>query len=126
MKIALARWGNYISPLLDAAQEIMLAEVEKGQITSRRQIRLVNDGTGLSLLEQLMGLGVNVLICGGVSNYLYYWLVARGIQVFPWVSGEVEEVLQAYLQGSLYHPRYTMPGFCRWRHRHRSRWGRGW
>ncbi|WP_035107708.1 NifB/NifX family molybdenum-iron cluster-binding protein [Desulfovirgula thermocuniculi] len=126
MKIALARWDKYISPLLDAAQEILLAEVDKGQVTSRRQVRLVNDGTGVSLPEQLGELGIDVLICGGISNALYYWLVARGIQVFPWVSGEVEEVLRAYLRGELYRSRHTMPGYQRWRRRHRRRWRRGW
>ncbi len=119
MKVALARWGNRISPLFDVAQEALVVEISRGRIISRRQVRL-DDSVWPFRVEQLIRLGVRVLICGGISNFLYHQVVARGIQVIPWVSGEVEEVLQAYLQGQLYRERFAMPGCRRWRHRHRG------
>ncbi|AEG15696.1 Dinitrogenase iron-molybdenum cofactor biosynthesis protein [Desulfofundulus kuznetsovii DSM 6115] len=124
MRVALARWGNRISPLFDVAQETLVVEISRGRLISRRQVKLDDLGWP-SRVEQLVHLGVRVLICGGISNFLYHQVVARGIQVIPWVTGDVEEVLQAYLQGQLYQERFAMPGCRRWRHRHRGgRWGR--
>ncbi|SHJ48949.1 NifB/NifX family molybdenum-iron cluster-binding protein [Desulfofundulus thermosubterraneus] len=119
MIVALARWGGRISPLFDVTQEALVVDIGRGGLISRRQVRLDDPGWP-SRVEQMVHLGVEVLICGGISNFLYHQLVARGIQVIPWVTGDVEEVLQAYLQGRLNQERYAMPGCRRWRHRHRG------
>ncbi|SHF17716.1 Predicted Fe-Mo cluster-binding protein, NifX family [Desulfofundulus australicus DSM 11792] len=120
MIIALTRWGNRISPLFDVAQEALVVEIDRGRPVTWRRVKL--DSAWPSRLEQLVRQGVEVLICGGISNFLYYQLVSRGIRVIPWVTGEVEEVLWAFLQGRLDQENYSMPGCHRWRHRHRGRW----
>jgi len=55
-------------------------------------------------------LGVNVLICGSISNPLARLIEARGIRLVPWMTGPVDEVLQAYLAGALPADRFAMPG----------------
>ncbi|MBW2610283.1 MAG: hypothetical protein JRC68_08055 [Deltaproteobacteria bacterium] len=44
---------------------------------------------------------VDLLICGAVSRALYRMLTATGIEVIPDISGRIEEILEAYLKGSL-------------------------
>jgi len=36
--------------------------------------------------------------------------MASGINIIPWISGPTEDVLEAYLQGTLSHPNFLMPG----------------
>ena len=61
---------------------------------------------------RLREMGVRTLLCGGISTDLAREIEAGGVEVIPWVSGEVNEVLDAYLGGRLPDPRLTMPG-CR-------------
>jgi predicted Fe-Mo cluster-binding NifX family protein len=38
---------------------------------------------------------------------------SAGIRVIPWISGRLEEVLEAFLSGKLMDTKFLMPG-CRW------------
>ncbi|MGB9805120.1 NifB/NifX family molybdenum-iron cluster-binding protein, partial [Desulfofundulus sp.] len=71
MKVALARWSNRISPLFDVAQEALVVEISRGQIISRKHVRLDDSGWP-PRIEQLARLGVKVLICGAISNFLLH------------------------------------------------------
>lgn len=61
---------------------------------------------------KLTELGVNVLICGGISRPLETMLTAAGVKVVAQVCGGAEEVLEAYQSGRLGDPAFAMPGCC--------------
>ncbi len=63
-----------------------------------------------SRAERLRELGVNVLICGAISNPLAKMLRGLGIVLIPWKCGLIEEVLTAYFSGTLEDARFSMPG----------------
>ena len=44
---------------------------------------------------------VDTLICGGMQSFYEDLLQASGFEVISWVSGLVEDLLQAYLGGNL-------------------------
>ncbi|HHW43415.1 MAG TPA: hypothetical protein GXX25_06325 [Desulfotomaculum sp.] len=121
VKVAIAKWENSISPLFDVSRELLVAEVERGQVITRRLVRFV-EGDWFSRIEQVVNQGVETLICGGISDFYYRHLLARGIRVIPWVTGEVEEVLQAFGQNELSGKKFAMPGSGRWRRRCRRGW----
>jgi predicted Fe-Mo cluster-binding NifX family protein len=58
----------------------------------------------------MQGLGVDTLICGAISRAFSKVLEVSGIHVIPWISGDAEEVLEAYMNGTIHHSRYLMPG----------------
>ncbi len=62
-----------------------------------------------------------MLVCGAISWSLEALLTSHGIRVIPFVCGEVAEVMQAFRDGTLQHPRYAMPGCCRKRRQVRNR-----
>ena len=79
--------------------------------------------------RRLRELGVETLICGAISNPAFAAACAEGITVIPWISGDVEEVIDSFMAGTLPSSRFMMPG-CRGRGRRvRRRWigkmGRG-
>jgi predicted Fe-Mo cluster-binding NifX family protein len=63
-------------------------------------------------------LGVDTLICGAISRPLAYMITTAGINLIAWISGQVEDVLQAFLRGNVFDIQFLMPGS----HGH---WGKG-
>jgi len=47
---------------------------------------------------RLTGLGVDTLICGAISRPLAYMVTTAGINLIAWISGQVEDVLQAFFE----------------------------
>ena len=122
MKIALPIWNGRISPLFDTARDLLVIEAQDGMEIARSRQAL--DG---SLLPQraarLAERRVEVLLCGAISRPMAGMLAASGIKVVPFVAGDVEEVVAAYLAGRFQEQRFAMPGCCGRGFRFRgSRW----
>ena len=110
MKIAIPIWEDIISPVLDTASRLLIVEVEeKGREVSRFQIHLDEKDLVRRCLR-IQGFEVDTLICGAISRPFLTMLAASGIDIIPEISGCAEEILEAYLQGDLFHPRFLMPG----------------
>lgn len=114
--------GTRVSPLFDVARTVLLADIEGGEFKNRSSCDL-RPGPPLQRAVLLRNLGVNTLVCGGISTAYAMLVQAQGIRLVPWVAGEVEEVLQAYVAGRLARPEFMMPGCCH--RRRRGGWGRG-
>ncbi len=69
--------------------------------------------------------GVEVLICGAVSHAFETALISAGIRVLPFMCGDLEAVIGAFLQGKLTDGRFLMPGCFGRRQAHRFQWRRG-
>ncbi|VBB45428.1 hypothetical protein TRIP_B350379 [uncultured Desulfatiglans sp.] len=66
--------------------------------------------SSLRRAERLDDLGMQVLICGGISDSYAKVIEARRIEIVPFATGSVQEVLGAYLSGDVYRKHYRMPG----------------
>lgn len=122
MRIGIPTWQSMVSPVLDVARHVLLADVEGG-VEQRRRIELLAETGVLARAARLRDLSVDVLICGAVSWPLRQVLVSSGIRVFPHVCGNTNEVLGAYLSGHLRDRAFVMPGCGGRRVQHRR--GRG-
>ncbi|MDP8221739.1 MAG: NifB/NifX family molybdenum-iron cluster-binding protein [Candidatus Lernaella stagnicola] len=109
MKIALTVWGNRISPVFDAARQVLVVDIEQGVVVSRHVASL---GTELPHTRalRLSGWGVQSLVCGAISREFAQTLEFHGIQVIPFITGEVNQVLDAYLRGALAAGGFRMAG----------------
>ncbi len=122
MCVAIPVWNDRVAPVFDAACRLVLVDVENGVEQGRREETIPESLLGRRA-KRLVELGVNVLICGGISRHLAALLEASGITVVPWTAGPADEVLEAYLAGRLPNPRWLMPGCGGRGQRHRR--GRG-
>lgn len=100
MIISLSVWQGRISPVFDTARRLWLVEVETGREISRREEPLSESMFQLRA-ARLSRLGVDTLLCGAISRPFAYMLARSGIRVFPFLSGDAQEVLEAYLAGRL-------------------------
>jgi predicted Fe-Mo cluster-binding NifX family protein len=111
-KAAFATWNDRIAPVFDVARSIQLVETEAGQIVNQTQTSLTGEMPNLKV-SRLAELEVGTLVCGAISRSLEAMLTAYGIQVIPFVAGNLQEVIQAWMGGKLAGSAvYAMPG-CR-------------
>ena len=119
MRMAVPVWRSRVSPVFDAAEELLVSDFENGRELSRTRCSM----SGLSAeqrADQLAELDVDVLLCGAISRSLENLVGASGVKVIPWVRGEVDGVLAWYLDGMPADTQLFMPG-CAWRSRKRER-----
>jgi predicted Fe-Mo cluster-binding NifX family protein len=122
MKIALPTFNGRISPVFDTAQRLILVEVNGTNELSRGE-HAIQSNSFARRAAHINELGIEILLCGAISRPLAMMIAAQGIEVVPFISGEVDEVLGAYLQGRLAEPKYFMPGCCGRRRQFRGGFG---
>lgn len=110
MKVAIPVWEDRVSSVLDFSQRLVVVELKSGGETSRAEIAL-SERNALAKLVKLRELGIDVLICGAVSQPLANASMACGIQLLPYVTGRVDDVLKAYQAGQLDLPEFMLPGW---------------
>ncbi|MGC9197824.1 MAG: NifB/NifX family molybdenum-iron cluster-binding protein [Acidobacteriaceae bacterium] len=116
MRIAIPHWQGRIAPVFDVAGRLLLIDAENGLEVSRQE-RVLLKTTFSDRAAELVSFEANVLLCGAISAPLQRKLLASGLKVIAFVCGTVDEVLAAYLRGSLADPAFAMPGCHRWRWR---------
>jgi len=112
MKIAVPYWEGKVSPVLDTSTRLLVIGFDGEKEVSRYEVPLSASDLGRRC-NDIKESGAHVLICGAVSRPLYRMLEAARVEVIPWISGEVEEVISAYFGQTLNHEKFLMPG-CRW------------
>ncbi len=109
MKVGVAVWKGRISPVFDVSRNLVVLDVHKDNIRNRQQTTLPDEDP-VSRAGRLAALKIETLICGAISRSMTGMLAAKGIRTLPFVAGEVEEVITAYITGHLPNPALTMPG----------------
>jgi len=113
MKAAFSVWNHRIAPVFDFARQILLVEVESGRVVGEAQESLPVDPGTMKWLR-LVELGVDTLVCGAISRPVQAMVAANGIRVIPFVGGDLQEVIKAWVSGRLQDDLFVLPG-CRGR-----------
>lgn len=120
MNIAIPIYGNRVMPRFGYTRKMMVATVEDGRIVSSKQVTVTPE-MFFALPAVLAAEQVSVLICGGIDPRFQQAILGRNIQLVWGIIGEWQDVLQAYLNGTL----QTNPSFCLHRGPRRGRRFRG-
>lgn len=121
MKAAFTIWNDRIAPVFDVARHVRLVEVEADRVV-RSDERALPEGPPAGRVVRLAELGTAVLVCGAISRPLELMIAAQGIQVIPFVVGDLPEVIDAWIGGRLDEERFAMPGCCGRFRRRSGRW----
>jgi predicted Fe-Mo cluster-binding NifX family protein len=124
MRAALTAWDGRISPVFDVSREALVVTIENGAVVAR-SVEKIEVPTPTLKVDRLLDLGVETLICGAISLPLHRELTHRGVEVIPFVAGEMDEVIESFLRGALPTPALSMPGCCGRKHRFRGGRGQG-
>ncbi len=107
--IVIPVWENQVSTTFDFAEKLLVVEAESGCEIGRREVAFGRDSIAGKVAE-LKEAGIETLLCGAVSRPLANAVSQAGIQVIPFVTGDVDDVLAAYLCGQLDRPRFLQAG----------------
>ena len=108
MRIAISMWNDRVSSAFDFAHTVLLVDIENGHETGRSEISFPPESDP-EKANRLKASGAEVLICGAISRSLASLVGASGIKVLPYVVGQVDEILKAYLTGELIQPQFALP-----------------
>ena len=104
MLVAIPLFGSRVSPRCLFAEEMMVVNVQAGKLVSRYN-HCIRDLSEDGLLDELVELGIDTLVCGGVTREFIEDAQICGVRVINNVAGELEKILEALEEGCL------TPGF---------------
>ena len=123
MRVAVPVSAERVSPVFDVAERLVLVDLEGPSELRREEVPLREQDLA-QRARHLAQLGVDVLICGAISQPLETMLLAAGVEVVPHICGDLEAVLEAFRSGELENETFVMPGCCGRRRRFRGGGGR--
>ena len=94
-------------PRFGCTREIIIVTVEGDRVAARKRVLMTSE-MFVSLPELLASEQISVVICGGIHPRFQEAIQGQNIQLVWGVVGEWQDVLQAYLNGTL----QTNPSFC--------------
>jgi predicted Fe-Mo cluster-binding NifX family protein len=94
--LAVPVFGGEISPRFDCARETMIIRLEDGKIAGQSLVA-TKETSPLHRARILSALQVELVICSGIDDFCVRMLNGMGIQVLPWISGNLQEVLDNFL-----------------------------
>lgn len=100
MLICLACYGDRLATLMESATELRFYSVEQHVPAAHGSAPVPRNGV-FAMVDMLAALGINVLICGGLSGCALAALQQSGVPVVPWIGGTAEEVAAAWAAGGV-------------------------
>jgi predicted Fe-Mo cluster-binding NifX family protein len=101
MKIAIPIHGNRVMPRFGCTRECIVATVEDDRVLATERLTV----TTRDIRSLFTAKRVSVLICGGIHPRFQHFLQGDKIDIIWGVVGNWQDVLQAYLNGTLQHDR---------------------
>jgi len=98
-----------VSPVFDVGGHVLLVDIENGQEV-RRNARPLGQRDALTRARCISQFGVGILICGAVSWPLENALLSKGLQVISCICGQVDDVVNAFLDETLTEASFILPG----------------
>jgi predicted Fe-Mo cluster-binding NifX family protein len=109
MKVAIPLWQGRVSPVFDEASRILLIDISHNQETYRKE-EYLPDQNPLERARLLPKLGVDLLICGMISQTQQAAISSVGIRIIPHICGSMEDVITALLEDRIECSELRMPG----------------
>lgn len=100
IKLAIATEGNQVSSHFGKCENFTLVEIQNSAVKGRTVINTAGNQHGL-LPDFLAAHGVNTVISGGMGDGARQKLIAKNIQIYSGVSGEIDTIIDSYIHGKL-------------------------
>jgi len=127
MRIGIAAYRDVVANRVDFAETLRIYDIQDGRQLMKKELKLPKLSP-LFKANAILSSGVEVLICGAINCFFYRILAGNGIQVFPWITGDMDSVLKRFMEGAL-EPSLPIPagfGMGPPPFRRRGRFGCGW
>jgi predicted Fe-Mo cluster-binding NifX family protein len=100
-KILIPVYGDDISPRFDLSAEVYIATVDETGRYQDERIVVLPQISAEQLCHLILTENINVVICGGIEDEYYQYLVWKRIRVYDSVIGPWGEAIRRHLAGNL-------------------------
>jgi hypothetical protein len=119
MITAFPYWRDRIAPTFDTAGTVLLVDCRLGRVGGERQLIFGDDDPAVRV-RALQEAQVTSIVCGALSRALQGMLVDAGMEVIPFIAGDLDRVVREWCAGHLDIELFAMPGCRRRRGRFRG------
>jgi predicted Fe-Mo cluster-binding NifX family protein len=107
--IGVTIWGHRVSPVFDSARNLLVIKLVNGSIAGLSNLEFDPDRPG-QFVQLLRAQNIEVVICGAVSEGPAAVLEASGIELIPFIAGDVRQVVESFIRGTPEWSEFIMPG----------------
>lgn len=93
-------FNQRISARLDCAEYIEAIQIDNHTIQSMEKIKICASNQ-LEKLNLILSMKPDTIICNGLTDFYENEFLKNEIKVIPWIYGQLEEVIQKYIDGNL-------------------------
>ena len=122
MCLIISVYQNRVASLFESSENFLMIKPLDYDINQAKFINVSNNAL-YTLIRLNKNENINTLICGAMRGCVRHQIEAQNIKVIPWITGDIQNVVQAFLNDNLFSSSFLMPG-CRGRHQ-QHRFGRG-
>lgn len=101
IKILIPLHEDDVAPRFDLATDVLIAEGSDPVDVNTHKMVVLPRASADQLCHLAITEGVNVVICGGIEDTYYRYLIWKGIEVVDSVIGHCQSVLRRYNDGKL-------------------------
>jgi predicted Fe-Mo cluster-binding NifX family protein len=100
-KVLICLHGAHVTPRFDLTTEVLIAVVgDHGEVQDERTL-VLPQASAEKLCHMILTEDVQTVICGGIEEEYYQYLVWKRVNVIDSVIGICEEVLERFRAGTL-------------------------
>ena len=100
-KLLIPIQGDYVAPRFDLATEILSARFENGEIIGEPKTIIMERPSDEGLCQMIVEEHITDVICGGIEELHYNFLVWKKVKVLDGVIGAWKQALERALLGKL-------------------------
>jgi hypothetical protein len=108
MKILLTVQGDFIAPRFDLTTEVVIATAAGGTLATKPRTIIMDRPSPENISSIIQEENITTVICGGMEDRHYQFLLWKKIQVIDFVIGDHVTALTRFLAGEL-HPGDIIP-----------------
>lgn len=101
MKIMITTRGEFVSPRFDMSLEVIIATCHNRQLLEEPHSLVFSSGSAELICDFALKEKIDIVICGGIEEQHYQFLIWKKITVFDSVVGPHTDVLQLAMDNAL-------------------------
>jgi len=101
MKILITIIGDNVAPRFDLTTEVLIATIDGRHSPGKPRTILMNRPSAEELCNLIIKEDISILICGGIEENNYKYLVWKKIQVIDSIIGPYREALDLAIENKL-------------------------
>lgn len=100
-KLLIPLQGDFVAPRFDLATEVIIVRLDKGKVVGEPKTIIMERPSDEALCKMVVEEHITDLVCGGIEELHYNFLVWKKVTVLDAVIGCWQTVMEKFLAGTL-------------------------